>query len=109
MRESHAFRGHALEPGSGVACAAVRRKAFISEVIGHDEDDIRPSGGWRAGPGSGQENLQGKGAGKTEACYSGHRAGEADERAPCVGEARERRSSGGGCTLKRRTAALAGR
>ena len=60
MRESHAFRGHAFEPGSGVACAAVRRKAFISEVIGHDEDDIRQSGGWRAGPGSGQENLQGE-------------------------------------------------
>ena len=60
MRESHAFRGHALEPGSGVACAAVRRKAFMSEVIGHDEDDIRQSGGWRAGPGSGQENLQGE-------------------------------------------------
>ena len=60
MREAHAFRGHALEPGSRVACAAVRRKAFISEVVGHDEDDIRHSGGWRAGPGSGQENLQGE-------------------------------------------------
>ena len=52
---------------------------------------------------------QGKGAGKTEARDNGHRAGGTDQSAPCVGEARERRSSIGGCTLKRRTAAPAGR
>ena len=57
MGKSHTFEGHALEGGSRIARAAVRREAVVSEIVGHDQDDIRQSADWRDFEGGSKEKL----------------------------------------------------